>query len=646
MIRMIAALGFALMLAPGARAQFKDPAALFPADTCVYAEISKPADLADVLAVWAKKTSFADPLSRTHDAVEKEPDPRQAGVSRIVGVAGMLASPEMFAELKRFHGVGFGFTGFSKDHQPEFAVAVLLGDSSLAGLAVRAFLTGKGSVRRVATVEGVTIFQHRGHVGPVMDGNGQPFPPDDEANPLRGHKPTAGTGEPTYAYTPGLFVVGSSADAVGSVLKRFAGKDKSASLAESELFKKSNADRGKGVFLYAVPPELGSKLDAEKKAGGKSVPTHFAALLRFVVNAKAMPVVTGNILFKPDSVGLVVSAQVDASGESPLLNLFTGGSVTADGFRFAGKDSAAVFTLALPPEAERGKAVIRLLDAIAKANGSLGKLPGEALKDADRELFAGLSAVTVFTPPKQELPAGGLPFPTLVLHCDTEAAAAKWVASAAKLAQIATGAESPPTPSSETVGTVKVVSVACDGFPWKAPIHAAKAGAAVVVGLDRKLVAAAALSTSGLKPPDFDGPSVGLGVIRLAAYPKVFAPVGHAIVRSLLPAPNPNGGGIMMDDFIPQPKGGAFAPPPLPLEEGDEKHPAWAKLKKSADALPPLALRLARTGTTVRFEAWQRGLDTHLGPLVDGFAAWLEKAIGGAVNGGPPQVIDGPIEKG
>jgi hypothetical protein len=645
-IRTIVVLGFALLLASGARAQVKDPAALFPADTCVYAEIRKPGDLAEVLAGWAKKTAFADPLARTHDAVEKEPDPRQAGVSRIVGLAGLLASPELFAELKRFHGVGVGFTGFSKDHRPEFAAAVLTGDSHLAGLAVRALLTGKGNIRRVGTVEGVTVFQHRGPVGPVTDPNtGVPLGPDDDANPLKGHKPTAGTGEPTYAYTPGLFVVGSSPDAVGGVLRRFAGKEKAPSLADLDSFKKSSAERDKGVFLYSVPPDLGAKLDAEKKAGG-AVPADLAAVLRFVVNAKAVPVVTGNVLFTPDSVGLVVSAQVDAAAESPLLNLFAGAAATADGFRFAGKDAAAAVTVALPPAADRGKAVVRFLDAVAKANGTLGKLPGDSLTDADRELFAGLAAVTAFAPPKQELPAGGRAFPMLVLHCDTEAAAAKWVASAAKLAQLATGAPSPPTPSSETIGTVKVVSVACDGFPWLAPVHLAPAGSAVVVGLDRKLVAAAATATAGVKPPAFDGPSVGLGVFRPVAYPDLFAPVGRAIVRSLVPAPNPNGGGIIIDDLLPPPPpGGPFAPPPVPLDEGTDKHPAGEKLKKAAAALPPVALRLTRTDRGVRVEAWQRGLDAHLGPLVDGFANWLEKAVGGAVNGGQSG-IDGPRERG
>jgi hypothetical protein len=190
---------------------------------------------------------------------------------------------------------------------------------------------------------------------------------------------------------------------------------------------------------------------------------------------------------------------------------------------------------------------------------------------------------------------------------------------------------------------VKVVSVACDGFPWKAPIHIARAGNAVIVGLDRKLVAGTTLAMKGVKPPEFDGPSVGLGVIRPAAYPNVFAPVGQAIVRSLLPAPNPNGGGIIMDDFVPN--RGPFAPPPLPLNEGDEKHPAWGKLKKSAEALPPTVVHISRSGATIRLEAWQRGLDTGLGPLTDGFLEWLEKAIGGAVNGGQ-QVVDGPIEKG
>lgn len=634
-------LGLALLIPPAARAADPDPAALFPADTLAYAEVGKPGELADVLADWVKRTPFADPLKRTHDALDQKRDHAADRAARVVGAAAALVSPEMFAELKRFRGAAVGLTGFAKDHRPEVAAAVLLGDSNLAGLAVRAFLAGGENVRRVATVDGVGVFQHRSPVGPATDPNGQPFRPDDDANPLKGHAPAAGTGEPTYAYTPGLFVVGTSPDAVGGVLRRFAGKEKTGSLADAESFRKVAADRGPGVFLYADPPRLLARIDAAKKAGGDAVPPEFAAFLRFVVNPKAVPVVRGNVIFKPDAVGLVLAATLDPAADSPLFGVLGGGPVSVENLRFAAKDAGWAVTVALPAKADRAASVIRLLDGVAKANGVAGRLPGEALTGAsERDLFAGITAVTLFAAAKQELPAGGVPGPMVVLHAESEAVAGKWVDAAAKLAHLANPGGAAPTPASETIGGVKVVSVADGGFPWKAAVHVARAGSAVVVGLDRKLVAAAVAGKDGPNPPAFDGPAAGFGFVRPTAYPAAFAGLGAAVVDGLTPgAGRPGDGNFVPPGRFPQGE-------PLDPEEAKKRATAaTAAVRKAADGFPPVAVRVARTPSAVRVEVWQRGLDTGFGPLVTAVVGWIEHELGKPPAGGPG-VPGVPVEPG
>lgn len=638
---------------PG-KAAVTDPAALFPADTLAYADVRKPGDLADVLAGWVKKTAFADPLERTHKELEKvaNSSPQAIIVQRALGLATLVVSPESFAEIRRFHGIGVGVTGFTKDHQPEVAAAVLLGDSNIAGLAVRAFLTSKPDTRQVSTVEGVAIYQHRANLGPIYNSNnGQPFQPDDEANPLRGHQPMPGAGEATYAYTRGLLVVGTSATAVGDVIRRFQGKEKSASLAESEPFQKASADRGKGVFLYAVPPAISARLDQAKKDGTSALSPDFAAILRFVVNAKAVPVVTGNLLLKPDSVTLQLSATVDPNQPSPLANLLTGPAVSLDGFRCAGKDTALVMTLALPPEPERARAILQFLDSLAKANGSLGQSPSEAVTADDRKLLVGAKSVTVLVPEKQELPRGGLPMPMLVIHCESEEMAGKWVDSLPRFAKLLAGSETLPTPSSESLGSVKIVSTAVDGLPWQAPVHAARAGSTVILGLDRKLVAAAAGMPAAIKVPEGDR-GVGVGVIRPTGFPDTFTDLGVKFLALTLSQDEQTIRNLGGNPF--RFRRGFLAPPPPEPQEVDPKKvkptPA-SQIHKVMDSLPPLTVRLSRDRSAIRLEIRQQGLESGLAPVVSAVTEWLHRSLLNRLTGNPgengilPTQPDEAIEK-
>src|SRR5207244_2725707 len=82
--------------------------------------------------------------------------------------------------------------------------------------------------------------------------------------------------------------------------------------------------------------------------------------------------------------------------------------------------------------------------------------------------------------------------PTLVLHTEGAEVAAAWEAFVPKLVGELSGAEAPPEPVSETIGGVKVLSLAGTATPWKAAVHYARKGPVFAVGLDRKLVAAAA----------------------------------------------------------------------------------------------------------------------------------------------------------
>ena len=82
-------------------------------------------------------------------------------------------------------------------------------------------------LRRVGEVSKIPIFQYR-TPNIHYDPNGTPL--------IQNDKPfTDGPYEMTFAYTPGLFVIGTNKTAIGHVIKRFLGEEKSGDLAERHL---------------------------------------------------------------------------------------------------------------------------------------------------------------------------------------------------------------------------------------------------------------------------------------------------------------------------------------------------------------------------------------------------------------------------
>src|SRR5262249_13553153 len=158
----------------------------------------------------------------------------------------------------------------------------------------------------------------------------------------------------------------------------------------------------------------------------------------------------------------------------------------------------SALALSLPlPEKNRSAAVLAFLDAIAKANGALGRLPSQAAAEmaakfkvllAD-ELLAHTRTVTIVLPTRQELPKGAMAIPTLILHAESAAVASQWGDGIRAIAADLAGLDALPQPSTEFVDGVKVFSLPAAGLPWKAPLHFASAGSVFVVGLDRKVVA-------------------------------------------------------------------------------------------------------------------------------------------------------------
>ena len=579
-----------LPLTAAVAAEPKDLAELFPAGTLVYAEIGQPAATSDSVAEFVKGTLLADNLAHSHDRRDKmQPPGALAGLKR-VGEGSSFVSPEMLADFKKFKGVAAGLTGFdSKTGRPSLAVAFVLGESQLAGFLVRQYLLTASNIRRVGKIDGIAVYQNRGLTGVVIDENNKPESIVDSA-------PAQGLCEPTYFYAPGLFVIGSSVNAVRDVYRRFAGTEKSAGFSTAPALKPHAEVRKKpGVFFCVDAAALDAQLIAAKKVSNADWPKSPAiSYARFLLNPKQVDSVAGSLQLQPDGWELSASAEVKSGGTCPLLALLSGGEANladADGF-------PAALQMAFPAKEKRAKAILDAADAIGLALGQAGGLPSELAAEAEKGGFKLAaewlplvqSATIVF--PKQPTDAKAKPaHPLAILTLDDAAAAQGWLAIIPKVSQVLSGAEKLPDPASESIQSVKVWGL----VHGNTPVHYALAGSRIIIGRDRDAVAKSALSTVK-SLSKVDGQPAGIGTLAFAK------------VWDLLSARNTS------------PPQGETPNNPVRVDETQPPDPGIALAKewgKALAAMPPLVLRASGSGQKLAVELTQKDLKKPL-------SKWLE----------------------
>ncbi len=467
-------------------ADSKDLAALFPAGTLAYAEVGQPGAAADSIAAFTKGTLLADSLGFSHDRRDKLRPPAPLYGLKKAGESSLFTSPEMLAEFKRFRGIAAALTGFDpKTGRPSLAIAIVLGESNMAGLLARQYLLTAENIRRVGKVDGVAVYQNRGLTGALADEVGKVEPNSDPA-------PAQGSGEFTYLYAPGLFVIGSSVEAVGDVYRRFAGTEKSANFAASPQLKSQTEARKKpGVFFCADLTAIDSQLIAAKKLSkAEWLKSPVVSHLSFLLDPHQIEAFAGSLQLQPDGWAFSATAEVKVGGTCPLFGLLNGGEATlADADAFP-----AAIRLALPAKEKRAKVILDAADAIARALGEAGGLPSELVAEAEKKGFnlAGdwlplVRSAAVFNSEvagQNAKPASAV----WVLGFEDDVAAKAWLGIVPRISQLLSGAEKLPDPASETIQNVKVWGLVHDGTAY----HYAVAGTRLILGNDRDVVAATA----------------------------------------------------------------------------------------------------------------------------------------------------------
>ncbi len=495
-MRRLTALAALLLAATASPAQgpTAGPAELFPPGTLAYAEVRGPA-LADGLAALVNGTPWADSLASLPDALDRAAGD-EAEVRETAALA-LLTAPEALAELRRTRGAAAGLLGFSAKGRPRYAAALLTGDSALAGLAVRKWLTAEPSLRRVASLGAVAVYQRRG-----------PTPPDDDALEVPAGPPAPakpfppGDGEPTYAAVPGLLAVGSDVEAVRDILERFKSPAKSPSLAGVPAFKAAHGTAvGGGGLLYATPAAY---LAAGDRARAPGTPDPLG-VARFLFDGPRWVALTGHLTLQDDRVELALSADFDKL--PPLAEALVGPALPPDDQARARRPYLSDAALTVPPGEGRADRWLALADAVAAGRGGLGAKPSRRVADLDRaakgtavrELLGSVAGLSVAHGPRG---------PVAVAHLDGSPAAARWASELPRLLPEFAGKSAGV--SSEVVAGTRLVTLQW-GDDARARLTVAATPQAVYVGADRAAV------EELLKPPAAAVTPKSRGVLDLAA---------------------------------------------------------------------------------------------------------------------------------
>src|SRR5262249_42736903 len=123
-----------------------------------------------------------------------------------------------------------------------------------------------------------------------------------------------------------------------------------------------------------------AKYDAiQKNLGGQAEPDAYG-WFKLVVNARAMRYLAGSMRVRDGGVALTVGGSFDPAQRSPLLDFLAGSGTQIEMLRHAPRPATFACTVTFP-EKDRAATVIRFIDAIAKADGGLGRLPSEAVEE-------------------------------------------------------------------------------------------------------------------------------------------------------------------------------------------------------------------------------------------------------------------------
>lgn len=588
-----------------ARAQ-KDAAELLPAHTLACLEVRQPARLSREAAALVKGSALEE-LPRRLARWRADGGMMDWRVRNQLSMLSVFCSPELIAEAGRIRGGFVALTGFAADGTPEIAALLQTGDSNLPSLVLRTYLI-ESRTRIVEEVEGVPLFRERieffrkgGPGGEVRE-----------------------TG-PVFAQLPKMVLLGSSVNGLKEIIRRAKGKSADASLAGVRAFRDAAELRNRpGLFAYVDAEALTAQLDEQTKQPGHPLGREWA-MLKTVLGRQTVRTLTASLTLYQGHLEGQVRVNLDAESSSPLLTLLPDKPAPRELLHFASPDTSAASVSGLGDGGKRWKAFVELLDALHQMRGGgqtqrpsrvIGEMQEKVNLNIEKDIFAPLTGMAFL---------GGSPTsPLLILRAaDVASARALEEKGLPKLLGLASGEL--PAPAEEDLDGQHIRTVAGDNLPWRSPVSYGRRGAVLVLGLDRRRVAAS-LTAGGKKAgalaeaigEKLDAAVVALTVVPLDRAMLSLSPLlGLGRPRAPVATPPPG---------IRRP----LAPPPQARPPADDSMKELRQLSKAVEGIPPLVFTVSRQPDNLMLQLRRTSLPRALPRVLN---AWIEAILGSAGQG-------------
>ena len=474
---------FALLLASPLTAAPKDVADHFPADAVLYVEVNQPGAVAKDLGAFLKGTVFENALPAL-DKIREKQLPEAHFDRSAPGLLSTLLGPEMLKEVPRFQGLALAVTGFDKQGDPEFLAVVLPGESQLPGFAMRAYLSSHPSLRKIATTEGVDLYQES--MTQFVD---DPLVAPNNGEPARQVRDFG----PFYAYREGLLAIGSRKELVSAAIQKHLGKDTSAALASAPSFKPLLLVREKpGILVHGDVRRLFEHLAIRAKQGKELEPFFTVALRKMLPNDRVRTF-TARLEITAQGMRLEGALALVPQASAPLAELLTGPALATDDLHRVPQNASLAFALNLPEGPPRLPRLLGIGDAFVHAAGGLGPNASELIKELEEKKILSsadvekIQQVLVVLPPAITWPKGVMPAPTLLFRTTTPEAAETLLAAIPAILE-AIGSEKPEL-IAETIEGVKVQTIGAKASRLGVPFHFARHGRDLALGTDRQFLA-------------------------------------------------------------------------------------------------------------------------------------------------------------
>lgn len=349
-------------------------ATYFPKDLLGYVEIN---DLSQPLN-WLSGILEDSPLSANYKAVSefREKAKSHAQIDTLPAFAriSQYLTPEFRADLKKQHQLAFGLFGYDQSQQPIYAWMIDCGESNLAKEKIRAWIVAHNFLRVVGKSKEFMIYQ-AGQANETM----QRFDDQGRIVPFENKPLMLDKTKPAYLVSNQIMIYATSYEITEKMLKSTEAKT---SFADNEIYKSQKDFRkNKPVYFQFDPQQIEKQRklpmqDEQLQAENEQNQIYNQILFEGVTFKK----IHGAVEFQKNDWQLSVIADLDK--ENDLFSMVSNHNKPTIKSE---NDQQLLLQYKSSSSADDNANVLKFLDRIAKAYGTIGRYPSDIIKLASEQ---------------------------------------------------------------------------------------------------------------------------------------------------------------------------------------------------------------------------------------------------------------------